>query len=399
MQFGIKPWLVLCSLALVAAGCEVGDPPAGAKLHEKTLSEATPALPTLDIFGNGTGARSHFYDGQNLLALTIYDARLPAGTTAPKGIAFYVHGGAFAAGSRTDIHDVARRMWSQGWTLVSLDYRLARWDTTLSGNVAVNTFPAAIHDVKRALRWVKNHFRTGQTGLPIIGIGHSAGSQLIQLAVTSALQAGETAPLVNLDANPADPLRTTIDTRLDGAIAIAGPGDFETVLAYMRAQPTGNALTQWTRDAFSAYLGCRVKGDLNTCDANIVRSASANAYFNAGDPPIYAAYAEADPLVPPRLGCSLGTAYTYANQFDWYWMDVVHGFAPAGPNTTLAAQHTWLRDLSRLFGAEVLIDAEHHFVLGLNTEALDFWVDQVSKRTLPRQVPQGWTATVARDCR
>src|SRR5687768_8378812 len=87
-----------CLLGAIMAGCEVPDPQPGAALYEKTPS--LPVLPTVDWdwFGDADGIEQHQYDPQNNLWLNIYKARLPAGVSSPKGIAFYVHGGAFTIG-------------------------------------------------------------------------------------------------------------------------------------------------------------------------------------------------------------------------------------------------------------------------------------------------------------
>ena len=380
-----------CLLGASTAGCEVPDPGPGAALYEKTPS--LPALPTLDwTIGDADGIEQFQYDPQHNLWLNVYKARLPAGVSAPKGIAFYAHGGAFTFGDRTGIHDVARYMWSQGWTLVSIDYRLSGRDWL---GQPVNPFPAAIHDAKRALRWIKNRYDTESTGLPIVAVGHSAGGNLVTLMATSAVQPGETPPpgQMNLDANPNDPLRH-ISATVDGALAIAGATDLEASLHTPLPPDLPDAVQPFLTNSLTDYFGCPVRGDVSTCDLAVVRAASANSYVNAGDAPIYAALHELDPGGPPAQGCRLGRQYAQAGQVVWYWMDIV--LAPGPLASTLDPIATWFGPFEELVTG--MIGLEHHFVLGLNTAAVDAWLGMIAARSLPKTAPEGQQLALVQRC-
>lgn len=378
-------------LSAAMTGCEVPDPQPGAALYEKM--PALPALPTVDWdpWSNTDGIEQLQYDPQHNLWLNIYKARLPQGVTAPKGIAFYVHGGAFTIGTRTDIHDVARYMWSQGWTLVSIDYRLSgRWL-----GQPVNPFPAAIHDAKRALRWIKNRYGTESSGLPIVAVGHSAGGNLVTLMATSALQPGETPQpgQLNLDANPKDPLRQ-ISATVDGALAVAGATDLEPSLTAPPPPNLPDFAQPWLHTALTDYLGCPVRGDVSTCDLNVLRASSANSYVNAGDAPIYAAFHELDPGGSPTLGCRLGLQYAQVGQVVWYWMDIV--LAPGPLASTLEPIATWFGPFEDLVTGAVGL--EHHFALGLNTGAVDTWLTMIVAGNLPKTPPEGQSIQLVQRC-
>jgi acetyl esterase/lipase len=93
---------------------------------------------------------------------------------APMPVVVEVHGGAWMEGEK----DAARnRLFAEhGFFTASVDYRLS----------GVAPFPAQIHDVKAAIRWLRAH--AGEHGLDPgrIGVwGHSAGGHLSALLGTS----------------------------------------------------------------------------------------------------------------------------------------------------------------------------------------------------------------------
>lgn len=88
----------------------------------------------------------------------------------------WLHGGGWRFGNRKLGPDFTRYFASKGYAMVSIDYRLSDEDT----------FPAQIHDVKTAVRWVKSI--AGEYGLNgnKIGLwGSSAGGHLAALAATT----------------------------------------------------------------------------------------------------------------------------------------------------------------------------------------------------------------------
>jgi acetyl esterase/lipase len=111
--------------------------------------------------------------GGHELLLDITRPPAAPGTTHPAVI--YVHGGGWHSGERAGspnflLHDA-------GYVTASIDYRLT----------GVASFPAQIHDVKAAIRWVRAH--AGELGIDPdrIGIwGHSAGGHLALLAAVTA---------------------------------------------------------------------------------------------------------------------------------------------------------------------------------------------------------------------
>jgi acetyl esterase/lipase len=111
--------------------------------------------------------------GRDLLA----DLFLPHGITRPVPVIIWLHGGGFRIGDRKLAPDLSRFFAGRGFAMVSIDYRL-------SGEA---TFPAAIEDVKAALRWVRAV--ADQYGLDPerVGLwGSSAGGYLAAMAAITA---------------------------------------------------------------------------------------------------------------------------------------------------------------------------------------------------------------------
>jgi acetyl esterase/lipase len=107
-------------------------------------------------------------DGHDLLLDVVRPAEASA---APVPAIIYVHGGGWHGGSRADIpNDFMARA---GYVTLSIDYRLT----------GVASFPAQIHDVKAAIRWVRANADDLGIDPDRIGLwGHSAGGHLALLA-------------------------------------------------------------------------------------------------------------------------------------------------------------------------------------------------------------------------
>ncbi|WP_165223427.1 alpha/beta hydrolase [Aquisphaera insulae] len=116
------------------------------------------------------------------------DLARPASGDGPFPAVICIHGGGFSGGRREDYDDLCRKFARRGYVAVTIDYRLAprhRW-------------PAQIHDVKAAVRWVRAH--AGEYGIDpekIAAMGASAGGHLAQfLGVTNDVREfdGDAAP-------------------------------------------------------------------------------------------------------------------------------------------------------------------------------------------------------------
>ena len=88
-----------------------------------------------------------------------------------------IHGGGFRAGNRDRWNGLCQHLAERGYVAVTVSYRLAPKDP----------FPAAVHDVKAAVRWLRaNADKYGIDGGRIGAIGDSAGATLAQMLGVTA---------------------------------------------------------------------------------------------------------------------------------------------------------------------------------------------------------------------
>jgi acetyl esterase/lipase len=430
----------MCIGVWAASGCQVADPcdqlnadqqtcsgkslqfysDAGVADRVPTMTElrqasTTPPSNVCTSLDCATGGLPYGTDPKH--KLEIFYPR--PGDPAPDGVVFYVHGGAWNAfDDRVDldpfldpagncttgwdiecdrpVHEAARRLTRRGFILVSIDYREAGWQN----GQPTNSFPTPLTDVKRAIRWVKWHL-VNQVGLsasqisPFVGIGHSAGANLVSLAAASAGQH-----------EPAD-APTQFDSKLDGVVNIGGVLDMRVWLtgnyARLRQVPPPLLPQFELLNEISEYLGCSVAGSdyavngatfpacctgggtvngLSPChqpssgalqfspkvDAASVHAGGApTSYLDALDPPFYVALSTRDGLVQPSTSCHAAVWYdqhffpgeSVPRTHD-FWVDLVEEGFPngdAGPGAQNgAAFGNWLQG---------------HAVKGLNLNVLE----------------------------
>lgn len=125
----------------------------------------------------------------------------------PRPAIVYVHGGGWLGGNKT----TTANDWlaEAGFFTVSIDYRLTD----------VATFPAQIHDVKAAIRWVRAHAEEWNVNPEKIGVwGSSAGGHLAALcAVTNGMAefAGDCNDAFSSDVQCAVPICPPTDFLID----------------------------------------------------------------------------------------------------------------------------------------------------------------------------------------
>jgi acetyl esterase/lipase len=119
------------------------------------------------IYGSGAGRD---------LRCNVY--RPPAGVVSgPAPAVILVHGGAWHQGDRMQLHGYGILLGRAGYVCVAVEYRL----------VPESPWPAQIHDVKAAIRWVRAN--AGDLGIDpdrIVIEGNSAGAHLALLAAGTA---------------------------------------------------------------------------------------------------------------------------------------------------------------------------------------------------------------------
>ncbi len=114
-------------------------------------------------------------DGQHLQM----NIARPKNGTGPFPAVLCIHGGGFRAGSREGYNGFCLKLAQQGYVAITASYRLA----------PKYQFPAAVHDVKAAVRWLRANATQYNLDPKRIGVtGGSAGGHLVQfLGVTAGV--------------------------------------------------------------------------------------------------------------------------------------------------------------------------------------------------------------------
>lgn len=204
----------------------------------------------------------------------------------------WIHGGGWQSGSKeleTGARTAVLRLVDRGYALASIDYRLS--DDA--------TFPAQIHDVKAAIRFLRaNATKLRLDPDRVVLWGTSAGGHLAALAGTSA---GVSALEDLGQGNPG------VSSRVQGVIDCYGP----TVLPAMDAELAtngcrGNHSAPGSPEA--KLLGC-AEG-LASCEG--ATAASPVTYVDPTDPPMLLGHGLADCTVPHQQTARLEAALTTA---------------------------------------------------------------------------------------
>ncbi|NQV26115.1 MAG: alpha/beta hydrolase [Rhodopirellula sp.] len=156
--------LIVCLTASVSSAAEPKvNGPARTRIPDAIRNNLTSKL-------NITYARY----GDRTLELDLYR---PKDAVKPLPGILCIHGGGWANGNRAGHANLAMALASRGFVAATISYRL-------SGEAP---FPAAIHDCKAAVRWMRAN--AGEYGIKpdaIGAIGLSAGGHLVALLATSA---------------------------------------------------------------------------------------------------------------------------------------------------------------------------------------------------------------------
>jgi alpha-L-fucosidase 2 len=189
-------------------------------------------------------------DGESLTL----DAFVPEGP-GPFPTAILVHGGGFINGTKQSyIKPLFQPLSDAGFTWFTINYRLA----------PKYRHPAAVEDVERAIRWVKEHAKEYKVDPRRIAlIGESAGGHLVSMVGVRGRGA----------------------TRVAAVVPFYAPHDLE-----FQAR-SRNALGQ----SLSALLGLT---ELNDAAWKALRDASPSTYVKPGLPPFLQLHGTADEQVP-----------------------------------------------------------------------------------------------------
>ena len=239
--------------------------------------------------------------GESELRLDLYLPR--AGAAA--GLIVWVHGGAWRAGSRASVDLVG--LTERGWALASVDYRLS----------TVARFPAQVHDIKAAIRFLRqNAAKLGYPASPIAVAGSSAGGHLAALV-------GVTNGNLELEGKVGDASQQSSDVQ--AIVSLYGASNLTTILA----QSTPHGLDVRV-PALELLLGARPEAAPEPA-----RIASPVFHVDARDPPLYLAHGDQDSQMPINQSHELQGAYDKLGLPVRF--DVVHGSGHGGPAFTSPA--------------------------------------------------------------
>ena len=135
-----------------------------------------------------------------------------------------VHGGGFRAGNRESYDGLCIRLAQKGFVAVTVTYRLA----------PKFLFPAAVHDTKAAVRWVRANAAKYKIDPDRIGAtGGSAGGHLAQFL-------GVTADVKDFEGDGGN---ATVSSRVKCVVNVYGPSDF--TKSYGKSVDAAEVLPLW----------------------------------------------------------------------------------------------------------------------------------------------------------
>jgi acetyl esterase/lipase len=201
------------------------------------------------------------------------DIYIPAGA-GPFPAVILIHGGAFKTGDKAMDAEKAIKLAANGYVAISINYRL-------SGEAI---FPAAVHDCKAAVRFIRANASMYRINPNKIGSwGASSGGNLSAILGTSG---GD----IYLEGSQGSYLNTS--STVQASIDWFGPINFATMVS------EGLSLgfsSSYNVNNESQYLGVDAN---NPANITIVNKANPTNYIDPSDPPIWIQVGSKDPLIP-----------------------------------------------------------------------------------------------------
>ncbi|MBI5364752.1 MAG: alpha/beta hydrolase [Planctomycetes bacterium] len=279
-------------------------PLAAVLLAALAAAQSTPTYPNL-VYANLGGEP---------LELDLY---LPPNAPAPFPTVVWIHGGSWSGGARFPLPDEAAQLLGHGIAVASVDYRLTRDDGLYPGFLV--TFPAQIHDVKGAVRWLRaNATQYGLDANRIGAFGRSAGGHLAALLATSG-------GVSSLEGSVGGNLG--FSSVVQCAADWFGPTELLQLDPDFTDPPGQQAYYDPPGSAASHLIGFDQPGQglgvlrEHASDPNapypyylaLARAANPITWIDAGDPPLFVAHGADDTTVPMRQSERFIEALTVAN--------------------------------------------------------------------------------------
>ncbi len=232
-------------------------------------------------------------DGKALLL----DLYLPEGVPSPP-LVVWIHGGAWTRGSKDR---VPPHFVEAGFATASIEFRQS----------TEAKFPAQIHDIKAAIRFLRaKASQYGYTTGRIAISGSSSGGHLAALV-------GVTSGVAALEGNIGDHFDQS--SAVQAIIDYYGPTNFMTILD--QSTPHGLSVRVPALD--------RLIGGRPEAVPELARLASSVNHVDPGDPPLLLFHGDQDPQVPINQSHELHGAYKRTGLPVTFF--VVHGAAHGGP--------------------------------------------------------------------
>jgi len=211
--------------------------------------------------------------GDRVLKLDLY---LPGTQPASPFVVVVVRGGGWRAGDKAGFGPMAAALAARGIPAASIEYRA-------SGEAI---FPAAVHDVKAAIRWLRANADTWGVHAEAVGItGGSAGAHLAALV-------GVTAGDTMLEGRGGSPGQSS---RVQAVVALATPADLT----------VGNGST--ADAAPEAFLGASMADD-----PELWAKASPVTHVSEESAPLLLIHSGDDGVVPVQQSLRLAERYAAA---------------------------------------------------------------------------------------
>jgi acetyl esterase/lipase len=221
------------------------------------------------------------------------DIARPAEGDGPFPAVLVIHGGAWRQGNKADVRPILPQFVEHGFVAISPEYRFC----------PQNAFPAQIHDVKAAVRWLKVNAKKYKIDPDRIGaMGFSAGGHLaMMLGLTSSN-----------DGLEGDVSAGAPDSRVKAVVNYFGPTD-------LAAKDIPDICKPWVKD----FLGGSPQ---DRPDA--AAKASPLTFVSKDDAPVLTFQGTKDSLVPYNQAIKLAEAMSSAG-------------VPGRVELILGADHGW----------------------------------------------------------
>lgn len=220
--------------------------------------------------------------GNRRQQLDVYSPSRSVAAKAKLPVYLWIHGGGWRSGSKEAIHKVEAVITSGKYIVVSVNYRLT--DEAI--------WPAQIHDVKAALRYVRAHAKQWDADPKRIAVGGaSAGGHL-------ATMLGVAGPDAKLEGTIGAHL--DVSTKVSAVVDLFGPKDL-----YSKVQQFPGLVGQDSgKNSIGRLLGGPIGDHLDAA-----KSASPLAYVSKGDAPTLTIHGTEDTVVPYAQSTAFEKAY------------------------------------------------------------------------------------------